>query len=253
MAIRLKNERDLSSLRISGHILAETLVILSREALPGVPLSHFDKRARELLGAASATPTFLGYRPGGSRRAYPAALCTSVNDTVVHGLPTGYVLKEGDLLKLDLGVTYKNYVTDGAITVGIGTLSKTAERLLYATREALDAALVVAKPGGHLGDIGAAVERVVKRAKFRVVEGLTGHGVGFSLHEDPEVANHGTAGEGMELKPGLVIAIEPMVSMGSSRVLEEDDGSFTTEDRSLSAHFEHTIAITEHGIEVLTK
>jgi methionyl aminopeptidase len=252
--IRLKSEEDIAMLRISGGILARTLKSLAADAREGVTLAALDKKARAYIAAAGAVPTFLGYVPEGMEQPYPAAICASVNDTVVHGLPGNYALKEGDVLSIDLGVTYKGYVTDGATTVGIGSISKEAKALIAATKEALEKAIKACAPHGRMGDIGEAVEKTAKKAHFRVLQGLTGHGVGFELHEDPTVYNYGKQGEGMELVPGLVIAIEPMFSAGSPYgVHDPKDDSFATKDGSLSAHFEHTVAILEKGIEVLTK
>jgi methionyl aminopeptidase len=156
-------------------------------------------------------------------------------------------------LKIDFGVNYKGYITDSALTVGIGEVSDKARRLIHATEKSLEEAIKVMKPGGHLGDIGAAVEGVINKAGFKVIRNLTGHGVGFALHEDPSVYNFGSPGEGLELEPGMVLAIEPMVAVSAGRVVLQKDGSFKTEDGSLGAHFEHTIAITGEGAEVLTR
>ncbi|MFA6365086.1 MAG: type I methionyl aminopeptidase, partial [Candidatus Paceibacterota bacterium] len=213
--VRLKSEKDLESLRISGRILAATLHALSKEVKVGVMLSDLDKKAKELILKEGATPTFLGYTPEGMTKAYAASICASVNDTIVHGLPGKYILKEGDIISLDLGVTYKGYVTDGAMTVGVGKISEEARALLRVTEEALQNAIKECTPGKHLGDIGEVVEKTAQKGKFRVIQGLTGHGVGFARHEDPSVFNYGRRGEGMKLVPGLVIAIEPMFSAGS--------------------------------------
>lgn len=251
--VRLKTARDLAGLRASGHILAELLVSLRGRVAVGVETRALDTFAREFLKKRGARPAFLGYRPEGARGKFPAAICTSLNDQIVHGVPSAYALCDGDLLKIDIGVEYRGYFTDAAITVPVGKVSRRSARLVRATREALAAALAAAKPGGHLGDLGAAIERTARRAGFRVVKGLTGHGVGFTLHEDPEVYNYGRRGEGMLLRAGLVLAIEPMVSAGSPEIVARPDGSYATADGSLAAHFEHTVAITERGAEILTE
>lgn len=251
--VKLKSEADLKLLRASGLILAELIVLLKEKVAPGISLASLDAAARNYLARREARPAFLGYKPEGGGEPFPAAICTSVNDQIVHGVPSAYRLIEGDLLKLDAGVEYRGFFTDAAVTVPVGRVSKRTERLIAATEESLENAILAAKPGGCLGDVGAAVSRTIRGTGFRVVRGLTGHGVGFSVHEDPEVYNFGTRGEGMTLRPGLVIAIEPMVSAGSPEIDARPDGSYATRDGSLAAHFEHTIAITEKGTEVLTR
>ncbi|MEK7512762.1 MAG: type I methionyl aminopeptidase [Patescibacteria group bacterium] len=251
--VRLKKERDLRLLRVSGRILAEMIEELSEMVREGTPLSALDARARTFIASRGATPTFLGYQPAGSDVAYPAAICTSVNDIIVHGLPTAYRLRSGDIVKIDAGVTYQGYITDAALTVAVLPVAPRVRRLITATQEALDRAIAECRPGNHLGDVGHAVSSTVRRSKFSVLRGLTGHGVGFSLHEDPTVYNFGKRREGMELVPGLVLAIEPMVGIGSPDIVQYPDNSYGTSDRSFSAHFEHTVVITGEGNEVLTK
>lgn len=253
MSILLKSAKDIDMLRISGAILARVLETLAASAKEGVRLTELDMHARELLRKEGAHAAFLGYRPEGSTKAYPAALCTSVNDQIVHGVPSKYELKEGDLLKIDFGVDYKGFITDGAVTVGIGKIPKVATRLMHATKEALAEGIAACIPGGHLGDIGAAVEKRAAKNGFGIAQGLTGHGVGFALHEDPTVYNFGRKGEGMKLVPGLVIAIEPMFTAGAGDIVQGADESYATRDGSIAAHFEHTVAITEKGTEILTK
>jgi methionyl aminopeptidase len=251
--IKLKTEKDLDFLRISGKILANVLSELQNLANEGIRLTELDKKAREIIAKADARPAFLGYRPAGAKKSYPAAICTSVNNVVVHGIPSDYILKSGDILKIDAGVNYKGYFTDAAVTIGIGKISKEALQLIEVTKKALEEAITVAQAGNHLGDIGAAVEKVVKSAGFSVIRGLTGHGVGFAVHEEPTILNYGEKGTGLELKKGMVIAIEPMVTMGKGDILELEDGSYAAKDGSLTAHFEHTIYIDENKTEVLTK
>lgn len=253
MSIRLKSAKDITGLRASGRILAEVLRLLVVAAEEGVRLEELDRLARAELKRRKAVPTFLGYRPEGAAHGFPGAICASVNERVVHGLPNAYKLRNGDVLKIDLGVTYQGYITDSAWTVAVGKVPPRTKKLLRATEQALMAGINAVKPGGHLGDIGHAVERTVRRAGFRVIRGLTGHGVGFRLHEEPTVLNYGERGTGLQLEPGLVMAIEPMVSEGSDQVLQLDDESYATEDGAMSAHFEHTVAVTKHGCEILTE
>jgi len=249
--IKLKNENDLKFLRISGRILGAILKAIEKKIKEGVKLSYLDRYARELTEKAGAKPAFLGYRPEGASKPYPAAICASLNEVVVHGIPNDYVIKNGDLVKIDFGVNYKGYFTDAPITVGVGDISKDARRLINTTKESLKEAIKVCRSGMHLGDIGFVIENTVKKENFHVIRGLTGHGVGFELHEDPIVYNYGKKGSGIELKPGLVLALEPMVSVGSSLIVQKDDDSFVTADKSLSAHFEHTVAIVNGGSEIL--
>jgi len=251
--IRLKNEKDLQALRQSGLILASVLELLKDTARVGVKLSHLDELARRLIEEAGGKPAFLGYRPEGALKPYPASICTSVNETLVHGLPTNYILKSGDVLKLDAGVNYKGYFTDAAITVPMGEVSSEAKKLIQTTKEALEKGIEACVPGNRSGDIGHAIESVVKKHGFAVIQNLTGHGVGFALHEEPDIYNFGEKGKGIVLEPGMVLAIEPMVAVKSSRVLQKEDDSFVTEKGDLSAHFEHTVAITEKGPEILTR
>jgi len=248
----LKNEKDLAMLRISGRILSETLAIISREARVGQSLLAIDDKARSLIEKMGAKPAFLGYRAAGSRSPYPASTCLSLNDQVVHGLPSDIFLKEGDLLKIDLGVNYQGYFTDSAVSVGLGKISKTAGKLIDVTRQALANGIEFCQTGMTLGDIGCAIEETARRNGFSIVKNLTGHAVGFALHEDPPVYNYGRRGEGLVLKPGMVFAIEPMISAGKGDIRQQPDESFSTKDGSLSAHFEQTIAITPEGQEILT-
>lgn len=252
--IRLKSARDIVVLRTSGRILAALLSELQTRAGIGVTLESLDRVARSFLVEHGARPAFLGYRPAATSEPYPAAICTSVNDVVVHGIPSAYALKNGDVLKIDAGVDYNGYFTDSAVTVLIGKpRSQKIISLLETTKHALEEAIAVARAGNTVGDIGYAVQKTVAAGGFSVIRGLTGHGVGFAVHEEPSIENRGTKGKGLVLESGLVIAIEPMVSITSPRVIQKDDGSFVTADGSIAAHFEHTIAITKEGCEVLTQ
>lgn len=250
--VRLKNKNDIKMLRQSGEILVYVLKTLAAETRPGVILRSLDARARQLIKERGAKPAFLGYKSNGAFRSYPAAICTSVNNQIVHGPPSDYILKNGDVLKIDLGIDYKSYFTDGAVTLGMGKISSQSAGLIKTVKGALEQAIGVCLPGNHLGDIGWAIERYVSARGFKVIRGLTGHGVGFSLHEEPTVYNYGEKGEGIELKPGMVLAIEPMISAGSPEIKQLADESYATKDGSLSAHFEKTVAITETDPEILT-
>ena len=251
--IKLKSERDLEFLKVSGQILASTLAVLKSAAKEDVTLKFLDNLARNLLKEADATPAFLDYKSEGASKPYQAAICTSLNEQIVHGLPTEYKLKNGDVLKIDLGVNYKGYFTDAAVTIGIGQISEEARKLIAVTEKALYKAIEECRLGKHLGDIGWIIEKIAREDDFSVVRGLTGHGTGFELHEDPTVYNFGKRGEGCELKEGLVLAIEPMTSVGSGETKQQNDESFVTKDGSLSAHFEHTVAVTRKGPLILTK
>ncbi len=250
--IRLKNEKDLEKLRISGEILSSVLKVLIKEARVGVPLKSLDFHARVLIEEKGAKSAFLGYRPEGAKQPFPATICTSVNSQVVHGVPSDYVLKEGDILKIDIGVNYQGYFTDAAVTIGIGQISQKAEELIKTTKEALDKAIELCFPNNHLGDLGWIIEETVTKKGFSIIKNLTGHGTGFSLHEEPTVYNYGKKGTGLKIEPGLVLAIEPITSLGSGEIKQWPDDSYVTKDGSLSAHFEKTIFVKETGPEILT-
>ncbi|MDD4931043.1 MAG: type I methionyl aminopeptidase [Candidatus Colwellbacteria bacterium] len=251
--IKLKTNKDIEILAESGEILSSTLKKVAAAATPGVKLAFLDQLAEDNIRRAGGKPAFLNYWPEGAQKPYPASLCTSIGSTIVHGIPGGYSLKAGDVLKIDLGVDYNGHFTDSATTVIVGgTDDKNIQRLISGTKEALDNAILACVIGGRLGDIGAAVEGTAKRRGLRPVEALAGHGVGFMPHEDPMVWNFGNKGTGIILKEGLVIAIEPMLTLGHPDIVEMPDGSYKTMDNSITAHFEHTVAITEEGPRVLT-
>jgi len=248
----IKTADDIARLRASGAILAETLTALADAAAVGVRLSELDTLAADRLAEAGAESAFRGYRPEGAVEPYPAHICTSINDQVVHGLPTDYALRDGDVLKIDFGVNYEEYITDAAVTVSIGEVAAEVSRLISATHSALERAVALLAPGIQLGDIGWTVQHVVEEAGFHILRNLTGHGVGFSLHEPPTVYNYGERGTGPELEAGTVLAIEPMASVSADYVTQRDDESYTTPDGSIAAHFEQTVAVTEDGHEILT-
>jgi methionyl aminopeptidase len=246
--IILKSPEEVAKMRRAGRIVSATIEEVTAAVKPGMTTADLDALAEKRIRDEGATPSFLGYR------GYPASLCTSVNEEVVHGIPGTRKLSEGDILSLDFGAIWEGYHADAAVTVFVGEpQSAEAEKLVRVTEEALEAGISQVKAGNRLSDISHAVEQVVEGAGFSVVREYVGHGVGRSLHEDPQIPNYGAPGRGPELKTGLVIAIEPMVNMGGweTRVLQ-DDWTVVTADGSLSAHFEHTIAVTAEGPEVLT-
>lgn len=250
--IRLKSTEQIARLAAGGAILAEILQQLCREARSGVTPRELDERARELIAAAKAKPSFLDYTPKGGK-SFPAALCVSVNQAVVHGLPGDEPLRAGDVVGLDLGIIYEGMYLDSAHTVGIGEVSKQAERLMAVTRESLARGIERAREGGTVGDIGAAIQSYVEKRGFSIVRALVGHGVGFAVHEEPRVPNFGKAGHGERLEEGLVIAIEPMVTAGGEAVQTAADGwTVETNSGALAAHEEHTVAITADGPKILT-
>lgn len=252
--MELRTPEEIAVIAEGGRRLAAVLQKLKAMVRPGVTTLALDGAARTMIEDGGDTPAFLNYRPEGARRAYPYTLCSSVNDVVVHGQPSAMcVLKEGDLIKLDLGLKHKGFYLDAAITVGVGRVSAEAKKLMAVTEESLYAGIKEAKPGRSLGDIGYAIERVVRKSKFSIAEGLTGHGIGRTLHAEPTVFNFGDRGIGMKLVPGMVLAIEPMVAVGGGAIMQLRDEGYGTADRSLAAHFEHTVAITKDGPLILTK
>lgn len=243
----IRKPDEIERIRESNLIVAEVLEALKKEVKVGVTTKELDEYCEELVRKWGAKPAFKGYR------GYPYALCTSINDEVVHGMPSSRRLKEGDVLSLDFGVYYQGYYGDAAITVPVGEVSKEARRLMQVTEEALYRGIAEAKEGNRLGDISAAVQSHVEKEGFSVVRDFVGHGIGSELHEDPQIPNFGTRGRGILLKSGMVLAIEPMVNAGSYRVKVLDDGwTVVTEDGSLSAHFEHSVAITVNGPDILS-
>jgi len=248
----IKTENQIEKIRQSGKILSSVLRELKNAARPGLTLLELDKLAFDLIKEKGGKPAFLGYKPYGAIKKFPYTLCASINDTIVHGLPSDYKLVSGDVLKLDLGVDWQGGITDAAVTIPIGKVTKESLSLIKTTRDALIEAIRVVKDGHTLGDIGHAVQRTVERSNFKVIEGLTGHGVGNAVHEEPAIYNYGQPGKGSLLKAGMVIAIEPMTSVSTKRAVQLPDDSFVTSDGSLSAHFEHTMLVTLKGAEVLT-
>lgn len=252
--VRLKTDKEIELLREGGKRLAEVLRACAAAVKPGVTTSELDEIAYDLIKEYGDKPAFRGYKPAGSPLAYPATLCTSINEEIVHGIPSKRVLHEGDIIGLDCGLNHEGLFTDHALTMAVGEADPELVKLINATKEALTVGIKAARPGKRLGGIGAAIQQVGEKNGYAIVEELCGHGVGYEPHEDPFVPNFGTASGGLELKPGLVIAIEPMFSLGKGAIkLERDGFTFTTRDKKPSAHFEHTIAITATGPEILTK
>jgi len=246
--IILKSPQEIEKMRHSNLIVAEILEEMRTAARPGVTTATLEDLAEELLAKHRARSAFKGYN------GYPAALCTSVNEEVVHGIPSERVLQDGDILSIDFGVIYEDYYGDAAITLPIGHISSEAERLLRVAEEALYLAIDRARAGNRLLDISAAIQRHVESQRFSVVRDFVGHGIGRHLHEKPQVPNFGEPGRGVRLKPGMTLAIEPMINAGGYEVMILEDGwTAVTKDKSLSAHFEHSVAVTENGPYILSK
>ena len=253
--IRLKSKDDIEIMHEGGKRHAEILRALKEMVTPGMSTLVLEEEALRLVRAHGDKPAHLHYTPKGAPRPFPAVLCISVNDEIVHGIPNEpeKILQQGDIVAIDLSIEHKGLITDSAITVPVGAIDDESRRLLDVTQKALEAGIKAARPGKHIGDIGAAISRVVDASGFSLAEDLAGHGVGFELHEEPFVPNVGVFGEGEELVPGMVIAIEPMVNVGGPEIADTDDGyTIVTADGSRAAHFEHTVAITEEGNIILT-
>jgi methionyl aminopeptidase len=246
--IELKSSKDLDHMRRAGRLAGQVLWELSRAVAPGVTTKDLDVLAEKLIRGAGAVPTFLGYR------GYTATICASVNEEVVHGIPhPKRALWDGDIVSIDVGVTYEGFVGDTAATFPVGVISPERKTLLDVTRESLDRGIRQARVGNRLGDVSSAIQAHAERHGFGVVRDFVGHGIGRQMHEEPAVPNFGRAGTGIRLEPGLVLALEPMVTAGDWKVRVLDDGwTVVTLDGSVAAHFEHTVAVTEAGPEVLT-
>lgn len=251
--MHIKTAQEIKIMREAGKRLAEVLRKLKTSMAIGVTTEFLDKLGHDLILEAGAEPAFLNYCPAGAEKPYPATICASLNDTVVHGLPSQKKLKNGDIVSLDIGLKYKGFYSDMAITVGIGKIDARAQKLLETTRTAMELGIRKMHPGNTLGDVGWAIESHIQKNGFAVVKNLCGHGIGRNLHEDPAVLNFGRPGEGEPIVSGMVLAIEPMVALGSGRIKQIADDSYVTADGSLAAHFEHTVVITEIGPEILTQ
>jgi methionyl aminopeptidase len=246
MIIR-KSQREIDTMARAGKVVADTLALLRESIRPGVTTGELDRIAEEYIRGRGGEPTFKGYR------GYPAAICASPNAMVVHGIPGGYTLQEGDVLSIDVGVTLEGFVADSAWTYPVGEISAEAERLLEVCERALHAGIEQVRVDNEIGDISEAVQRVTEEAGFSVIRSLVGHGVGRSMHEDPQVPNFVSSYRGPKLRDGMTLAIEPMITAGGPEiVLHDDEWSISTEDGSLAAHFEHTVAVTPEGPRVLT-
>ena len=245
--ISIKSAREIETMRRSGKITARVLGDLMRAVKPGMTTRQLDQLAENGIRSLGGIPTFKGYH------GYPASICASVNDEVVHGIPGGGVLREGDLLSIDIGTTFEGYVSDSAVTVAVGEVGEHAKALMRVTQECLMIGISQMYKGKRLGDIGSAIQAHAEKHGYGVVRELVGHGVGQKMHEEPQVPNYGKAGAGLELRPGLVLAIEPMITEGHYAVETLKDGwTVVTADGKLAAHFEHTIAITDDGPKILT-
>lgn len=247
MAARIKTPAEIAAMREGGRMLAAVLKELQKRTQPGLSPQDMSEIAKRELRALGGEPAFFGFH------GYPDIICISVNDQVQHSIPTDRPFQIGDVVNYDFGVRYKDMVTDGGITVCVGSPSHDAQRLIAATQQALEAGLAVIKDGCRVGDVSAAIERVLRHHKLGIVRELVGHGVGYALHEEPEIPNYGIAGKGPVLRQGMTIAVEPITTLGSPKIMQLADGwTLVTQDGSWSAQFEHTVLITQRGCEILT-
>ena len=252
----IQNETERTGIRTSGKYLGEVLDLLRDYVAPGISTQYLEDRARELIAARDCKPAFLKYTPRGAKRPYPAALCVSVNDEIVHGIPNENprILKDGDIVTLDLGLSWNGFFTDSAISVPVGSVSSDVYTLIECTTEALEAGIAEARAGNRIGDIGHAVESVGKKYKLQYPKELGGHGVGRSVHEEPFIHNWGRRGQGEKLVEGMVLAIEPMFMLGSNKIKLLSDGyTYSTVDGKKTAHQEHTVIVTDGEPEVVTQ
>jgi methionyl aminopeptidase len=253
--IIIKDEKQIEILREGGKRLASVLRTVSKNVRPGISTDELDQIAYDEIKKLGDEPAFLNYRPEGALTPFPKTLCTSINNEIVHGIPSkNRILKEGDIISIDLGIKHKGMFTDHAVTVAVGEVSKEKSNLMHIAETALYAGIEMAKNGNTVGDISYAIESIVRPHNYGIVRELSGHGVGVKIHEDPYIPNYGKPGTGAKLRPGMVIAIEPMINLGKQHIItEDDDWTISTADGQPSAHFEHTILITEGEAEILTK
>ncbi len=245
--VTIKSRRELAAMERAGAIVGDTLTLLKKSVEPGITTGELNRIADRNIRSFGAVPTFMGYH------GFPAAICASVNEEIVHGIPGKRALKEGDIIKMDVGATIDGFIGDAAISVAVGTVSDAARQLMADTEASLYAGIAAAQPGKRIGDIGAAVEGYAVARGYGVVRQFVGHGVGRHLHEDPQVPNYGEPGKGVLLRPGMCICIEPMLNLGTeATTILDDDWTVVTADGALSAHFEHTLAITKDGPKILT-
>ncbi len=254
MSVIIKTEQEIQNMREGGKRHAEILQKLAKMVRPGISTWELDQEAEKMIKEFGDLPAFKGYKPDGAKTPYPATLITSVNEEVVHGIPSKKrILQEGDIISLDIGVNHNGVFTDAAITVPVGKISKELNELLMVTEEALQIGIDQVKPGNTVGDVGYAIQSFINK-RYGIVEGFSGHGVGRHIHEDPYIPNYGKSGQGEKLVPGMTIAIEPMMNLGTKYVKILKDGyTVVTKDGKPSAHFEHTVLVTEVGYEILTK
>jgi methionyl aminopeptidase len=254
--ITQKTKEEIETLREAGRRLASLLNVLQEQTKVGVSLRELNSIGEKIILDGGDIPSFLNYQPDGARRPYPASICISVNDEIVHGIPTESerIIQDGDVVTLDAGLTHKGLIVDSAITVAVGNVDARVKLLLETTKQALMKGIEQARVGNRVGDISSAIESYVRPSGFSIYKELVGHGVGYAVHEEPYIPNTGEAGTGIKLVEGMVIAIEPMLGLGSDKITLAKDGyTYKTKDGSISAHFEHTIAITEEGPIILTK
>ncbi len=246
--IVLKSEDEIKRMAEACRIVAEVLEGIGKDVSPGVMTKELDEYAESYILSKGARPAFKGYR------GYPASVCTSINEQVVHGIPSSRRLRDGDIISIDIGVQYKGFYGDAAVSFPVGSVNAQSKKLLSVTEKALEAGMNKSIAGNNLSDISSAIQECVESEGFSVVRNFVGHGIGRELHEEPQIPNFGRPGEGPKLVPGMTLAIEPMVNAGSWEVIILNDGwTAVTKDKSLSAHFEHTVAITKNGISILTK
>jgi methionyl aminopeptidase len=250
--IRIKSEPAIEKMRVANEVIASLFSLLEQQIIPGVSTWELDKLAEDYIRSRGAKPAFKGYIVPGLKP-FPGTLCTSINSGIVHGIPSkSILLQEGDIIGIDVGTVYEGYHGDAARTFAVGNISSEAQRLLTVTAQALELGVAQAVPGNRVGDISHAIERFVKENGYFCADDLTGHGIGLNLHEDPQIPNIGNPGRGARLKSGMTIAIEPMVNIGTNRVIEKG-WEYFTKDGSLSAHFEHSILIRDDRPEILDK
>jgi methionyl aminopeptidase len=252
--INIKSKSEIETMRESGKILAEILRLLASKVKPGISGDELEKIAEKEVKKYRVIPSFKNYTISRYIKPFPSIICLSINNEIVHGFPFGKIIKEGDIVSIDAGVKHKGFHSDSAVTVGAGEISKKAKKIIEVTRESLFKGIEQVKPGNRIGDIGFAVQKYAEENGFSVVRNLVGHGVGRSIHEPPEVPNFGNKKTGLKLCPGMTFAIEPMLNEGSYYIkCDNDDWTIRTTDGKLSAHFEHTVAVTDDGCEILTR